>query len=154
MGSVTSSQATASQIREFWSAPMSAPVECHVILAASSIFENSLAMKLTTGGTAGKAQPYVAGTANATLLGCSRNDQIAPPATDLVYPDDTPAIFLRGIRAFNAKLGDEPTDAQLNVSGGVAFADSNGNVQKTLTSNYATGTLRAITGGRYWVELP
>jgi hypothetical protein len=139
-------QATADQCREFWSVPQSPPNEARTILQATTIYQMSLAMLV-----AGKARPYVSGTAGSTMLGFSRNSYAAPASADLVLGEDAPALFQRGVFACAGKAGDLPTEALIGKA--VAFDDSSGTVKATPAANDLTGTLRAIKNGYFWVEI-
>jgi hypothetical protein len=139
--------------REGWELPESGPNECHTVLQNTTIWTMSLAMKTSSGGNAGKAQPYVSNTANSQLLGFSVRQWAAPSGSDLVLAADEPAVFKRGIWSCPIKAGDVPTEALLNVPGGVFFDDSSGTVKATNAGTDCSGTLRALKGGRAWVEI-
>lgn len=139
-------QQASDQVREFWALPEAAPNLAHTILAAQILYENALVMLV-----AGKARPYVSGTAGSTMLGWSRNHYEAPSGADLVLSNDSPAVFKRGVAACAGKTGDLPTD--LLVGKAVYFDDSSSTVKATAAANDLSGTLRAIKDGLFYVEI-
>lgn len=139
-------QQTADQLRTFWALPEAAPNAATTILAAQVLYENALCMLV-----AGKARPYVSGTAGSTMLGFSRNHYEAPSGADLVLSNDAPAIFKRGVAECAGKAGDLPT--QLLIGKAVAFDDSSGTVKATAAANDLTGILREIKDGLFYVEI-
>lgn len=138
-------QAVADQVREYWSVPERAPNVGHTVLAAQTLYQNSLVMYV-----AGKMRPYIAATAGSTMGGWSRNSYTAPSGADLVLSNDAPAVLRRECAQCVGLAGDLPTDALIGKP--VAFADSSGTVKATVVTNDLTGTLRAIKDGFFWVE--
>lgn len=135
-------------VRVRYSIPESAAAEMHTILANKICYQGAVCMQV-----AGKARPLVAATASSVLLGVAMRRYEAPVASDLVAPDGQPFVFERGIFAFAGKAGDLPTEALIDVPGGVYFGDDN-MVQATTPGAPALGgTLRAIREGFYWVEI-
>jgi hypothetical protein len=134
-------------VRLYDSVPVSCPSEIHTQLASTTIYKGAVAMQV-----AGKARPLVAATANSVLLGVSLFQQVAG-ASDRVVTDGAPFVFQRGVFAFDGKAGDLPTEALIDVAGGVYFGDDN-TVQATTPGAPALGgTLRSIRQGFYWVEV-
>jgi len=130
------------------SLPEVASSEVHTILANKICYQGGACMQV-----AGKARPLVAATANSVLLGVAMRHYEAPVASDLVAPDGQPFVFLRGVFGFPGKTGDLPTEALIDVAGGVFFGDDN-MVQATTPGAPALGgTLRFIRDGLYWVEI-
>lgn len=135
-------------VRVKYSLPEVASAEIHTILANQICYQGAVCMQV-----AGKARPLVAATASSVLLGVALRQYASPVATDLVAPDGQPFVFERGIFGFVGKAGDLPTEALIDVVGGVFFGDDN-TVQATTPGAPALGgTLRAIREGLYWVEI-
>lgn len=129
------------------SLPETSPAEVHTILANRICYQGSVCMQV-----AGKARPLVAATASSVLLGVALRQCASPSGSDLVSSDGNPFVFQRGIWGFLGKSGDLPTEALINVAGGVYFGDDN-TVQATTPGAPALGgTLRSIRDGLYWVE--
>lgn len=125
--------------------PEPAPNQATVQLASTTIYQGAFSMLV-----AGKARPYVSGTAGSTILGIAQANYTSA-GTDKTYTDDSQMVFRRGVYNFDGKAGDLPTQAKIGVAGGVAFEDT-GTVKNTAAANDLTGTLRAIKQGQYWVE--
>lgn len=136
---------TSDQIREFWALPEVAPNEAHTLLASRTFYKNALQMIV-----AGKVQPYVSGTAGSSMGGFI-NDHYDLSASDIVLPDNQPAVLKRGVAACPGKAGDLPTELLLGKP--VYFDDSSGTVKATAAANDLSGTLRRIEGNAYWVEI-
>jgi len=135
-------------VRVAFSLPDVPPSEVHTILANRICYQGGVCMQV-----AGKARPLVAATANSVLLGVALRQYASPPAADLVAPDGQPFVFQRGVFGFAGKAGDLPTEALIDVPGGVYFGDDN-TVQATAPGvPNLGGTLRAIREGMYWVEI-
>jgi len=135
-------------VRVGYSLPESAAAEAHTILANRICYRGAVCMQVS-----GKARPLVAATASSVLLGVALRRYESPAGADLVAADGQPFVFERGIFGFAGKAGDLPTEALLNVAGGVYFGDDN-TVQATTPGAPALGgTLRAIREGLYWVEI-
>lgn len=129
------------------SLPESGASEVHTIAATRICFQGSVCMQV-----AGKARPLVAGVANSVLLGVAMRHYEAG-ATDLVAPDGAPFVFERGVKGYVGKVGDLPTEALVDVVGGVYFGDDN-TVQATAPgAPNLGGTLRYIRDGLCWVEI-
>lgn len=126
--------------------PESAPPEMTVQLASTTIYAGALAMQV-----AGKARPYVSGTASSTLLGFAQTRYTNTAGTDKTYADDAPMVFQRGTFWLPGKAGDLPTEADIDKP--VYFDDSSGTVKHTAATNDLSGTLRGIREGLYRVEI-
>jgi hypothetical protein len=138
---------TSDVVRPYRSLPELSPAEIHTILQNTTIYQGAVAMQV-----AGKARPCASGVAGSVLLGVALRQYAAPAGADLVLPDGQQAVFLRGVFPFAGLAGDLPTEALIDVPGGVAFADDN-TVKATAAANDCKGTLRAITEGSYFVEI-
>lgn len=121
------------------------PNLCHTQLTNTIIYQNAVAMHV-----AGVARPVASGVASSVMLGVSVRRYTAPSGGNKTYEDEAPMVFKRGVFEFAGLAGDLPSEALLNKP--VFFADDN-TVKATAATNDLSGTLRAIKGGSYWVEV-